>query len=62
MAIKIYIEPHNGLSLPGIGHLPHGEHEVDLSEADLKGASGVRIIKPKSGRGRGGNQGSGGQG
>ena len=49
MAIRIFVEPHNGLSLPGVGHLAHGEHEVDLAEADLKGAEGVRITNPKAG-------------
>ncbi len=59
MAIKIVVEPHNGLSLPKVGHLPQGEHTVDLTEADLKGAEGVKIIKAKkqaSGQGGQGNQ------
>ncbi len=64
MAIRIFVEPHNGLSLPGVGHLAHGEHEVDLAEADLKGAEGVRVIKSKkqsakSGQGAGGGQAQG---
>lgn len=45
MAIKVKIKPTNGLTLPGVGHLPQGEHEVDLTAADLKGAKGVTIIK-----------------
>jgi len=49
MAIRIKIKPHNGLSLPGIGHLAQGEHTVDLTAADLKDAEGVTIIKQKSG-------------
>ena len=45
MAIKIKIEPSNGLSIPGIGHLPKGEHTVELTAAELKGAEGVKIVK-----------------
>jgi len=48
MSIKIKVEPMNGLSLPGIGHLKQGEHEVDLTAADLKGAQGITIIKTKA--------------
>jgi len=45
MAIKIKVEPTNGISIPGIGHLAQGEHEVDLTAADLKDAEGIKIIK-----------------
>jgi len=48
MAIKIKIKPANGLSLPKIGHYPQGEHTVDLTAADLKGAKGVTIVKAKA--------------
>lgn len=47
MTIKINIEPSNGLHIPKVGHLKQGEHTVDLTAADLKGAEGVQIIKPK---------------
>jgi len=47
MAIKIKVEPSNGLTLPKVGHLKRGEHTVDLTAADLKGAEGVKIIKAK---------------
>ncbi len=46
MAIKIKVKPSNGLDIPGVGHLPCGEHEVDLDAKDLKGAEGVSIVKP----------------
>ena len=48
MAIKIKVKPMNGLSIPGIGHLKQGEHTVDLTAADLKGAEGITIIKAKA--------------
>ncbi len=48
MAIKIKIEPSNGLTLPKVGHLKQGEHEVELTAADLKGAQGVKIIKTQA--------------
>jgi hypothetical protein len=47
MAITVNIKPKNGLVLPKVGHVPHGEHEVDLTAADLKGAQGVSIVKGK---------------
>lgn len=46
MKIKVFIEPQNGLGLPGVGHVPHGEHELDLSAEvleELKQAEGVTI-------------------
>jgi len=47
MAIKIKVEPMNGLSIPGIGHLKQGVHEVNLAADDLKGAKGITIVKAK---------------
>jgi len=45
MAITVNIKPKNGLVLPKAGHVPHGQHSVDLTAADLKGAKGVTIVK-----------------
>jgi len=45
--LRIRIQPHNGLSIPGIGHLVHGEHDVDVSRDDLKDAEGIEILSPK---------------
>ncbi|MDQ6974704.1 MAG: hypothetical protein Q9M10_07440 [Mariprofundaceae bacterium] len=46
--IKIKVNPHNGIRLPKIGHLPQGEHEVDLKLSDLKDAEGIEIVRPSS--------------
>ncbi|MDQ7002656.1 MAG: hypothetical protein Q9N02_08250 [Ghiorsea sp.] len=46
--IKIKVEPQNGLSLPGIGHLAQGEHTVDLKVYDLKDAQGISIVDPSA--------------
>jgi len=46
--ITIRIKPHNGLSIPGIGHLKEGEHTVDLKLSDLKDAEGIEIVKPSA--------------
>lgn len=49
---KIKIAPSNGLSLPELGHLAHGEHELDLTADQValfesEGAEGVSIVKAK---------------
>jgi len=47
MAIKIKVKPVNGIHVPGVGHLKQGEHTVELTAADLKGAQGITILKAK---------------
>ncbi|RMG60280.1 MAG: hypothetical protein D6717_00320 [Gammaproteobacteria bacterium] len=49
MAIKVFVEPKNGLCLPKVGHVKHGEQTVDLTEADLKGCEGVKIVRAQGG-------------
>jgi len=41
--LEITVHPHNGLSLPGIGHLAAGKHSVALTADDLEGAEGITI-------------------
>lgn len=34
--VIVMIEPTNGLSLPDLGHLKQGEHELDLTDEQIK--------------------------
>jgi len=49
----IRIAPYNGLSLPGLGHLAHGEHELELTDEqielfDSEEAEGVSLVEAKA--------------
>jgi len=49
--VMIHIKPSNGLSLPEIGHLTHGKHELEVSTeqlAMLKTAEGLSISEDET--------------
>ena len=43
--MKIKVIPTNGIDIPGIGHLKHGAHDVDITAAEVKKMDGVAVVK-----------------